>query len=413
MRKGVRMKAKEIFNCRYCHGSLTVALDLGMLYPSGFIKGDEVLEKEPLVLAKCSDCGLVQLKHEYNLDLLYRQYWYSSSLNKSMVSALKDIVDSSIKIKKGPVQTVVDIGTNDGTLLGFYSDDVVKVGFEPALNLSKVAKKNCTYLINDYFSADKYPLKVKADIVTSIAMFYDLPDPKKFICDVRRILADDGIWVIQLTDLYSMLRVVAIDNICHEHLEYYSLSVLNKMMRDNGLSIFDISYNNVNGGSIRVYICHDGKRFPTDRLEDSLEFEEDMQDYSEIDLLQKMYKTFEEEKKKLRIFLDDVNDNDSIQTCFVMGASTKGNTLLQLCGITDEDIPFAAEVNSDKFGLKTAGTDIKIISEEDAMRASPDYFLVLPWHFKKNILENHKEYLENGGKFIFPLPRFEVVGKEK
>ncbi len=400
--------SKEISNCRYCGGELELNLDLGMLYPSGFVKPSTILTKEPLVIAKCIKCGLVQLKHEYNLDLLYRQYWYSSSLNKSMRKSLRDIVNDVLEYK--PIQVlkvVVDIGANDGTLLDLYpKGDFIKVAYEPAIN---IRKPDCDYFINDYFSAETYPLEEKADVITSIAMFYDLPDPRKFILDIKSILKPFGLWVIQLTDLLSMFSINAIDNFCHEHLEYYTLEVLNKMMSENGMQILDATYNNTNGGSLRIFVTH-STSYISARLPECLERERDYLGMFS-NPLHTLYHRWKTEDEKLHVLLDRIDKNK--ETCFIFGASTKGNTLLQLAGIDNSIIEYAAEVNPDKFGLVTAGTNIKIISEEEALSKHPEFFLVLPWHFKENILSTHNQYMESGGTFIFPLPKASCYAKYK
>ena len=402
------MAITEEIGCRVCDGMLEEVLDLGSIYPSGFLKDtDEMLEgdKAPLVLCKCDKCGLVQLKHTIDLDLMYRQYWYSSSLNKSMVTSLKEIVaeiEGRRVLKDGDV--VLDIGCNDGTLLESYIfyKNLQMVGFDPALN---VAKERYDYaFVNDYFSAEKYVWD-KAKVVTAIAMFYDLPDPNKFVADVAKVLHKDGIFVIQFTDLLSMIKLTAFDNICHEHLEYYKLDDVDRILKTNGLQIIDVSYNNVNGGSLRVTAAHEGTYTPSWGVQEFLiqEF-----NYLQGHTLEDFKEAVEKVKFKLSSFLKWAKGHGHV--VYSLGASTKGNTLLQLCGVTEDLVPYAAEVNKDKFGLRTVGSNIKIISEDEALIKHPDYFIVPVWHFRDSILSNLKiqDYINSNGRLVFPLPEFTV-----
>jgi hypothetical protein len=408
----------ELKECRICKSKdLKRVLDLGEIYPSAFLSEDEKVSddmKAPLKVCQCKDCGLVQLEHTIDLDLMYRQYWYSSSLNKSMVYSLKEIVsDLENKIQLDDDDTVIDIGCNDGTMLQLYSKNIFKVGFDPALNLNK---PEC-FFINDYFSYDKYTEKVKtknlkAKVVTAIAMFYDLPDPNKFVSDVVKVLDKDGIFVVQFTDLLSMFKLTAFDNICHEHLEYYSLKVVKNLLEANGLKVIDVSYNDVNGGSIRITSAHKDcyKYNVSERVEIYLEEEENYFS-SEDHSFSSFAKRIERGKEKMRGFLKWAKEQR--KTVFLMGASTKGNTLLQVYGITKEDVPYAAEVNAEKFGLRTAGSDIKIISEDSALIKHPDYMIVPVWHFITSLRnkEKIKDYLASGGHLVVPLPEFEVFNE--
>lgn len=397
-------------NCRICGGELEVVLDLGEIYPSSFLKPDEKLSEEdkaPLVLAQCKDCSLVQLKHTIDLDLMYRQYWYSSSLNKSMISSLSNIVsdiESKIRLEDGNI--VMDIGCNDGTLLSQYSSDLIKVGFDPALNLDRIPVMD--YFINDFFSKEKY-VGGKPRVITAIAMFYDLPDPNKFVSDVKEILDYDGIFVIQFTDLLSMFMANAFDNICHEHLEYYKLSDVKGLLEKHGLEIIDVTYNYVNGGSVRITACHTGEYPKNPRVLNAVEFEKEF--FRRVPM--KVFaEAITETKEKVQNFFRAADLLDL--SCFSLGASTKGNTLFQLCGITSLEIPYAAEVNKEKFGLRTGGSNITIISEDEAFARNPDFFFVPIWHFEKSLLENEKirDYVRNGGTLIFPLPMFHAIGKD-
>lgn len=396
-------------NCRICDGELKIVLDLGEIYPSTFLREDEKISedaKAPLVLAECKECRLVQLKHTIDLDLMYRQYWYNSSLNKSMVSSLKDIVaeiESKVTLEFG--DKVLDIGCNDGALLGLYSNsELMKVGYDPALNTQRTGEFK---LINDYFSADSFTGR-KAKAITAIAMLYDLPDPNKFVEDVKQVLADDGIFVIQLTDLMSMFKVCAFDSICHEHLEYYKLSDVINLLRKHELDVIDVSYNDVNGGSVRITACHEGAYLPKPSVVSSIVDEREFFKTNTIDTFKKCIDTT---KMKVQTFLKWAEGHG--HRVYLLGASTKGNSLLQICGVTCEQIPFAAEVNKEKFGLRTVGSNIRIISEEEALIKHPDYFIVAIWHFRDSILRNPKmlDYLKSNGRLIFPLPTLSVFTK--
>lgn len=400
-------------SCRICKSeSLVDKLSLGSIYPSDFIAGicdyDRKF-KQPITLCECLNCGLVQLRHTVELDSMYRQYWYKSSLNKSMIRDLQDVVrhiESLKELKNSDV--VVDIGANDCTLFNQYSNNnLIKVGFDPALNLSKFSEGNCHYFINDYFSASSFPMDRKAAVVTAIAMFYDLPDPNVFVSDVVDILDDEGIFIIQLTDLKSMLEINAFDNICHEHLEYYRLLDIVNLLRVHGLEVFNVSYNKVNGGSLRVVAAkRDSKFINSASINHVANYIKAEKEFLESHSLTDLKKYIEDLKVKLIGLI-----NKSGNTVMAMGASTKGNTLLQVLGINNSQINYVAEVNEDKFGLYTIGSNLCIISEDDAYRKNPSYFLLLPWHFIDNILEKHREFLDQGGSFIVPMPQLAIYNK--
>ena len=402
---------REEMHCRICGKPLRSLLDFGEIYPSAFVKDQTNLTKVPLVLAQCKECGLVQLKHTVELDFMYRQYWYRSGLNKSMLNDLKNIVDDIEKtIELNPGDTVVDIGCNDGSLFKYYNKDkeLKRVGFDPAENLSDVYL-NTDLFINDYFPT-KYPIKpLNARVITSIAMFYDLPDPHKFVEAISNELNEDGIWVIQFTDLVSMIELTAFDNICHEHLEYYRLRDIIGLLKQHGLEVFKVSHNNVNGGSIRIFACHEGKRTIENSVFNYLRRECMMLKSGMFDVF---FKNISSSILVLRNILDYLVRSKG-KTVFVTGASTKGNTLLQIADINGLSVPYAAEVNKEKFKLFTVGTNIEIIPEDEAMKMKPDYFLVLPWHFKNTFIEKYREYILDGGSLIFPLPYIEIIGKEE
>lgn len=397
---------KEEKHCRICGGKLIVVLDLGELYISDFIKPGEEGVKAPLVVATCNNCGLTQLKHTVNSDSMYKKhYWYRSGLNKSMVKDLEDIVrsiENIVELKDG--DTVIDIGTNDGTLLNLYKNkELNKVGFDPAPNLRELAEKNCTCFINDYFWGVER-LFWYAKVMTSIAMFYDLPDPNTFVDDIRKTLSPEGIWIIQFTDLLSMLKINAIDNLCAEHLELYRLLDVKNLVEKHGLEIFRVEYNKVNGGSIRIYVSFPGVYPVEESIEKSLMEEKE---YLEIDSIVKLYERFEIYKRKINYFLTRFPK----ENIFALAASTKGNTLLQLMEWDKDQIRAIGEINSDKIGLVTAGTSIPIISEDKLSYYESSLIIILAWHFKKTFAEILKHYIESDGVILFPLPKPHVITK--
>ena len=400
----------ERLTCRLCGSELRTVLDLGNMYLNNFIDEGQEIFSAPLTLVKCMHCKLIQLKHTADLDLLYLQYWYKSSLNKDMIASLQNIIDNvESRVDLQPKDIVIDIGCNDGKMLSQYTvEDLYKIGFDPALNLAKEAKKHCTSFYNTYFG-DTAIKTSKAKAITSIAMFYDLEDPHTFVELVKRSLLKNGIWVIQFTDLLSMLKINAFDNVCAEHLEYYSFKVLRDLFKQHDLEVFDVETNSVNGGSIRMYIGWKDQRHITPAV-DVLEKEEC--DY--MDSFDDPFKAFADRVENIREKLMKFLDKAKIQgkTIFGLGASTKGNTLLQYFGIDTNYIDYIAEVNKDKYGKKTVGTNIPIISEASALSLNPDIFLVLPWHFIDGLLKIHEPYLKKGGKLVVPMPDPTVFGYE-
>ncbi len=381
-------------SCRFCEGELSNSIiSLGKLYPSNFSTEDaDPEDKIPLSLVDCKECGLVQLEHTVDRDELYHQYWYRSGLNDSMVRDLQDVVNHAEKYLEDG-ETVVDIGANDGTMLGLYSKDVYKIGIDPAKNVGN-SEGHCDLFINDYFPTKQFPIDKKAKVITGIAMFYDLPVIKDFMQGIVDILTVGGVFIIQFTDLTTTLKINAFDNLVFEHLEYYTLLMLDKIAREFGLELIDVSYNMVNGGSLRVTLSRYGQYLPTMSIHKYL-FEE--YQYLQTDNL---YMLAERIEKHKNIILGFIKDKDVA----VMSASTKGNTLLQFFGVDSTMITHAAEINEEKFGLKTVGTNIPIISEEESLNDPPDYYLVLAWHFILNFVEKNTKYLEEGGSFIVPLP---------
>jgi NDP-4-keto-2,6-dideoxyhexose 3-C-methyltransferase len=406
------MNFVEETKCRVCSGKLNIVFNLGSLFVSDFIKEDEIGSKAPLALAECDTCGLIQLKHTINLDSMYRKYWYRSGLNKSMRKDLEDVVRAVERTRYIPDNSiVVDIGCNDGTMFDFYKNkNIIKIGFDPANNLASAAWEHCNLFVNDYFSSKNYEFD-KASVVTSIAMFYDLPDPNSFVADVKKILAPDGIWVIQFTDLYSMLKINAIDNICGEHLEYYKLWDLVYLLKLHGLKVFDCEYNMVNGGSLRVYACHENDPLSfeeTDRFYEAIKKENE---YFKVGNQMELFKRrISEIKEKTCSFIHLVNDGE--RKIYALAASTKANTLLQAFGLSNNDIVAIGEINKEKYGLITSGSRIPIISEKELFAAKPNLVVILAWHFTETFNKVTEKFIEEGGYVLYPLPLPYVMHKE-
>lgn len=407
----------EITRCRVGGtDQLIPVLNLGQQELTGVFPktAEEKVTRGPLELVWCPESGLLQLKHTYESSEMYGDnYGYRSGLNQSMVDHLTSKVAYLQRlVDLQPGSTVLDIGSNDCTLLKAYAvADLQRVGIDPT------GKKFAEYypqdveLVPDFFSADAFRSTGARPprIVTSIAMFYDLDDPIAFARQIGEVLADDGVWHFEQSYMPSMLRTNSYDTICHEHLEYYSLGVVQKILQAADLKIVDVIMNNVNGGSFAVTAAkRSNDRIPINHAVVNwlLEQEDRLgintpRPYREFE--ERVFRHREDLVRLIRALRADG------KTVLGYGASTKGNVVLQFCGFTKDDIPAIAEVNPEKFGRVTPGTHIPIVSEADAHAMKPDYYLVLPWHFKEGILRREKEYLASGGKFIFPFPEIEII----
>jgi hypothetical protein len=419
---------KNVINrttCRICgNPHLTTILDLGDMYLQGLFVKDGYIKpperKVPLKLMFCDPtknetaCGLVQLSNTISQNILYSTYWYRSGTNTTMRNHLKDIVDLSLKYLKNisyDHKSVLDIGCNDGTMLSFYPKDIIKYGVDPSNSIDEIKdisiKKMKDVYPNDNIKNSKF------HCITSVAMLYDLEDPLSFVSEICNNLTDTGIWVFEMSYLPSMLKMNAFDTICNEHIEYYSLSVIETMLEWYNMKLINATLNDTNGGSIQCIavkkscLLHPINSENLNKLR-TLEFEMEIDNMTPYiafrdrvekitTSLSKLLTTYKEEGKEIHLY----------------GASTKGNTLLQACKLNNEIISYAADRNPDKWGAKTLGTNIPIISEEESRKMRPDVYLVLPWHFKNEFLEREKETIENGAIFVFPLPEITIVKKSE
>lgn len=402
---------------------LTPLFSLGELYVSDFIEKDAPprTPKFDMSLAMDETSGLVQLTSQPDAKYLWGDvYWYKSGTNQFMKDALKNVVESTRLFLKNQEGIWLDIASNDGTLLKCVPPTFVKVGIDPSSY--EESYKNADYIAKEYFSADTYnKLKLgrKASVVTCCAMFYDLSEPEKFLGEVSEVMQDDGLLVLQLSYTPLMLIQNELGNVCHEHIAYYTLESLEYVLQSQGFKVVDLELNNVNGGSIRVYCVKQNydMQFKTQADRDiatirvqSLRDYEWMNDVNSPITYATFYQGMKLQAAKFLKFLEEERAKGKV--FYGYGASTKGNTMLQWLGLTEKEIPFIAERQGRKVGLKCVGSNIPVCSEEQARADKPDYMIVFPWHFIAEFKEREKEYLKQGGKFIVLSPKFEIIGYE-
>ena len=402
---------------------LTKAIDLGEQHLQGsFVKPGQPmppLRRLPTSLVRCDPmrhekaCGLLQMEYTVPPSILYSSYWYRSGTNQTMRDHLRGIVEAATEMSSQSPQLVLDIGCNDGTLLSYYPTSVEKVGIDPSVIGREVNLLN-TVVINDLFPCKELSATLRGrrfDLITAIAMFYDLEAPVEFVRNIAEALSPEGLWVFEMSYMPTMLKKTMYDTICHEHLEYYSLAVIERILEAASMKVVRAELNDSNGGSLRCFATHahnfvykaNEYQAGITRLRES---EFDLALDSDLP-----YRHFQERINVHRIELSQVlwDFKREGKRIHIYGASTKGNTILQWCGLDNRVIDYAAERNPDKFGAKTLGTDIPIVSEEDSRAMKPDFYLVLPWHFRQEFLEREKATLAAGTGLIFPLPTIEIV----
>jgi len=411
----------NIFRCRITGEECREIFSLGDLYVSDFVKeqsADSPHEEMKLMFSEST--GLVQLEKKVDKHKMYGNYWYRSGTNETMRKQLKNVVDSCLYLKKlGRDSLWLDIACNDGTLLSYIPDHVSRLGIDPVEDsYKKESSKYADQIIQDFFSKEVYDNSIygnrKCDVVTCIAMFYDLDDPSSFLQDVHSVLKDDGLFIVQMSYTPLMVEQLAFDNICHEHLMYYTLKSFKHLAEMNEFKIVDCELNDVNGGSFRIYLQKENappKSFANAPYRDVAKFRiESILNYepNTFEHYLEFFERVKELKDSVRKFIIDEKAKGKVT--WIIGASTKGNTLLQYFGLDSSLIGGAAERSPYKIGLKTVGTDIPIFSEEHMRSVKPDYLLVLPWHFIDELRDRESDYLNSGGKFIVPCPKLEIVG---
>ena len=402
----------KIKHCRSCKSKNLIKLySLGNQALTGIFppKKNIAVTKGALSMVMCKRCKLLQLENNFDANEMYGDnYGYMSSLNKSMMSHLEikaSNLKNRYKIKKN--SHILDIGSNDGTFLSFFNKSFKLYGCDPTIKKFSKFYRDDIFKVSSFFSSNLFK-NIKFDLITSISMFYDLPDPLKFAKEINSVLNKNGIWHIELSYMPMMIKNVSYDTICHEHLEYYSLKSLKYILDKAGFKIINLSFNQINGGSIELDVAKKKSTYKENKflIKWILESEK-LNQYNEASRHKQFFKECCNHKillKKLLLTLKKQN-----KRILGYGASTKGNVLLQFCDISSKLINCIAEVNKFKFNKYTPGSKIKIISEEQAKKKKPDFLLVLPWHFKEHIIKREKKFLKNGGKLIFPLPDIEIV----
>jgi hypothetical protein len=406
----------KIKKCRICKSKKFFDLfTLGNLNFTGkFTKSIKTnIPKNYLGLVMCKKCKLVQLDRSFNPKYLYSSdYGYRTGINQTMTRHVKKVSEEAVKLVK-PLKDdfVLDIASNDATLLNFYNRKLKTVGVDPLIKKHKKFYSKIDYKLSDFFSYNllkKKKLNKKYKIITALSMFYDLKNPHSFVKDIVKILHKDGVFVLEHADLLSIIKNCCFDTICHEHLEYYSSKIIINLMNINSLRVFDIKPNSINGGSMRYFICHkDSKYKNKQKIISSITKQEKKLKLDSVNTYYKFFKKINSVKMKLKNLLKVITNKKL--TIHGYGASTKGNVLLQYFGLTNKFIPYIADRNPQKFNSYTPGTKIKIISESFSRKLKPDYYLVLPWHFKNEILKREVKIRKKGTKFIFPLPNLKVL----
>ena len=405
------MKIKQ---CRICNSkSLRNLFSLGkMKFTGKFPKKNQRIPSGDVHLVICNKCSLVQLKDNFNLNYLYnKDYGYRTGINSTMRTHVKSVVDKiSKKVKLQSGDYVLDIASNDGTLLSYYKKSIKTFGIDPLVNKYRTDYKNINFKVSDFFSYKnicKVNKNIKFKAITALSVFYDIKNPKNFLKDIKKVLHKDGIFNLEFADLKLILENNMFDTICHEHLEYYSVTVIKNLLNKVGLRIFDHYYNDTNGGSSSYYICHDNAKFKTSKKITII-----LKDEKRIKINSpKTYKNFKERIDKIKNNLTNLLKKLKTQNKIIhgYGASTKGNVLLQYFNIDNKFLDCISDRNPKKDNCYTPGTNIKILTEAKSRSLKPDYYLVLPWHFKKEILKREKNIRRNGTRFIFPLPKLKII----
>jgi NDP-4-keto-2,6-dideoxyhexose 3-C-methyltransferase len=399
--------------CRICRNtSLTEVIDLGDQFLPDFVPVGTPLEDPwPLKLMICPECTLVQLDESTPRSLLYHdRYGFRSGTNEAIRADLEEIVKYVLAVKSNlgvGIDRWLDIACNDGTLLSYVPKNIHRTGIDPVQAIARDGMSSgfANRMIYNFFGSRFFAPR-EFDVITSVSMFYDLPAPGKFVHEVSNVLATDGVWVIQQNYAGDMISQNAVDNICHEHITYFALLPLMRLLGEHGLEINDVTFSSVNGGCIRTLVSHAGARPVSSSVAEAVQTEV-RRGLHRPEIWQAWGRAVRQELGLTRNFLERAQSQG--KRVYLYGASTRGGTFLQMIDAGPWLLRYAVERNPDKVGKIMASTGIPIISEEEMRADPPDYLLVSPWFFRDVFLEREREYLDRGGRMAFPLPHFEIV----
>lgn len=381
-------------------------MDLGPLYLSDFRIDLQAPPRYPLTVLFCGNCSLVQLTETVPRDELYHErYGFKSGVNNTIRTDLQDVVSSVIPKLVPQASSWLDIACNDGTLLSFVPANVHRVGVDPVRKLARQANRYADLVVSDFYPTSLLS-ETSFDVITAISVFYDFDDPRVVLGEVAATLNRGGVFVVQQNYLLAMLETNAVDNICHEHLTYYSLSSMEPLLADYGLEVFDVRLSTVNGGSFRTYICHKGQHEISPTV-DAVRRREDRWELRSPKPFVRFANHVTIGLRGLQGYLEGLHDAGA--SIYIYGASTRGNTLWQAARLRKEILPFAVDRNPEKVGKHISSLGIPIISEADARERQPDFMLVSPWFFRDEFVKREERYLRSGGQLIFPLPKLQVV----
>jgi SAM-dependent methyltransferase len=397
--------------CRACGNSdLSVIVDLGLQRLSDFRPDESLPDLYPLELMLCSGCSLVQLAETAPRDLMYHDgYGYKSGVNENLKANLSRLVDKALSVVSKP-KSWLDIASNDGTLLSFVPTDTFRVGVDPVSKFKEEALQHADKIIADYFPPKIEEINDTFDVITSSFMFYDVDDPNDFVKQVKNVLSPDGVWLIQQNYLMAMLGFNTYDNISHEHIGYYCLTSMVKLLERNDLAVVDVYEDPINGGSFITVVRHSGISKIAPNVQDMLDAEQEF-GVNNLESYIGFSNKIEELASKLATMINDLAKTGKIIDIY--GASTRGATIWQKAGIDKKTIRYAVERQEGKVGKFFSAIQVPIVSEEQMRISPPDYLLIGPWFLRELFIDREKNFLYSGGKMIFPLPDVEIVsGKE-
>lgn len=398
---------KPIQKCRACGSRrLTKFLDLGKQYLSDFRDDDSKTPMYPLVAVFCDSCKLVQLKHSTpQAEMYHERYGFKSGVGESIKKDLETVVTHGFQWVNDP-KSWLDIASNDGTLLSFVPEDVYTVGVDPVSFLCKEAEDHADLVLNEYFTGSSFTADEKFDVITSVSCFYDMPNPSQFVKDVKKVLSRKGVWIIQQNYLMSTMQLSAVDNFCHEHLEYYTLWSLENLLERFDLEVNEVQLSTVNGGSIRTVVTHAG----THDIDESVDKQRVAEwDYGigHLTTYQEFAESISDNLNQLHRLVTDLKADG--KTICILAASTRGATIWQAADIGATQIDYAVERNEAKVGKMFTAIGVPIVSEERFRLDKPDYAIVGPWFFLDQFIDREAAYLKAGGRLITPLPEVRII----